>query len=132
MAPSPLPGTESFPPFPQVERVGVRLNRYDLTIEPFGDKMLHLLLVEDNHKLSTALKNGLEATNRVQVIHQCASGEAAQAFCLVAATEAVPGLFHKKRIFFTIAITPLFCYNPISSLSLNSALNENRFFSTRK
>lgn len=44
--------------------------------------MLNLLIVEDNHKLRTALKLGLEATGAVTVIHDCSSGEDALAFCL--------------------------------------------------
>lgn len=43
---------------------------------------MHLLLVEDNPKLRDALMRGLEATGRVRVIHACAQGEAALAFCL--------------------------------------------------
>ncbi|GAB4280353.1 MAG: response regulator transcription factor [Candidatus Promineifilaceae bacterium] len=44
--------------------------------------MLKLLIVEDNEKLRPALKNGLEATGAVQVIHATAAGEDALAFCL--------------------------------------------------
>jgi len=44
--------------------------------------MINLLLVEDNHKLRPALKQGLDATREVEVVHDCASGEAALAFCL--------------------------------------------------
>ncbi len=51
--------------------------------------MLKLLLVEDNHNLRTALKSGLEATGRVQVIGNCESGEAALEFCLQQAPEAI-------------------------------------------
>lgn len=51
--------------------------------------MLKLLLVEDNHNLRTALKSGLEATGRVQVIGHCESGEAALEFCLQQAPEAI-------------------------------------------
>lgn len=49
---------------------------------------MNLLLVEDNPKLRDALTRGLEATARVRVIHACAGGEAALAYCL--ATEKVP------------------------------------------
>lgn len=44
--------------------------------------MLDLLLVEDNEKLRTALKSGLEATGEVHVLGHCDSGEAALTFCL--------------------------------------------------
>jgi len=47
--------------------------------------MLNLLLVEDNEKLRSALKAGLEATGAVRVSHDCASGEAALTYCLEAA-----------------------------------------------
>lgn len=39
--------------------------------------MLHLLLVEDNAKLRSAMKVGLEATGEVSVQQDCASGEEA-------------------------------------------------------
>jgi DNA-binding NarL/FixJ family response regulator len=44
--------------------------------------MLTLLLVEDNEKLRPALEAGLMATGAVRVVHSCASGEAALAYCL--------------------------------------------------
>ena len=44
--------------------------------------LLNLLLVEDNARLRSALKTGLEATGDVSVIHDCDSGEAAVSFCL--------------------------------------------------
>jgi DNA-binding NarL/FixJ family response regulator len=44
--------------------------------------MLDLLLVEDNDNLRPALETGLAATGAVRVIHACASGEAALAYCL--------------------------------------------------
>ena len=44
--------------------------------------MLSLLLVEDNPKLRTALKSGLEDTGEISVIHACESGEEALDFCL--------------------------------------------------
>jgi DNA-binding NarL/FixJ family response regulator len=44
--------------------------------------MLKLLLVEDNAKLQSALRTGLEATGQVTVVHACASGEDALAYCL--------------------------------------------------
>jgi DNA-binding NarL/FixJ family response regulator len=44
--------------------------------------MLKLLLVEDNARLQSALRAGLEATGEVAVVHACASGEDALAYCL--------------------------------------------------
>jgi DNA-binding NarL/FixJ family response regulator len=44
--------------------------------------LLNVLLVEDNHKLRMALKTGLTATGKVNVCHDCDSGEAALAYCL--------------------------------------------------
>jgi DNA-binding NarL/FixJ family response regulator len=46
--------------------------------------MLNLLVVEDNDTLRPALTAGLEATRAVRVVHGCASGEAALAYCLEA------------------------------------------------
>ena len=46
--------------------------------------MLTLLLVEDNPNLRPALRAGLQYTGDVQVLHDCASGEEALAFCLSA------------------------------------------------
>ncbi len=46
--------------------------------------MIALLLVEDNKRLRSALRVGLEATGEIQVIHACGSGEDALAFCLQA------------------------------------------------
>jgi DNA-binding NarL/FixJ family response regulator len=51
---------------------------------PYAWDMLTLLLVEDNEKLRQALAAGLEATGQVRVVHDCASGEAALAFCVTA------------------------------------------------
>ena len=48
--------------------------------------MLTLLLVEDNPNLRPALQTGLQQTGQVQVLHACASGEEALAFCLGAET----------------------------------------------
>jgi len=53
--------------------------------------MLNLLLVEDNHRLRSALKAGLEAGKEVRVVYDCASGEEALDFCLSAAGEAAAG-----------------------------------------
>jgi DNA-binding NarL/FixJ family response regulator len=50
--------------------------------------MLKVMLVEDNHNLRSALQVGLEKTGRVQICHDCDSGEAALAFCL----ESPPGV----------------------------------------
>jgi len=44
--------------------------------------MLNLLLVEDNEKLRSALKSGLNGAGAVRVAHDCDTGEAALAFCL--------------------------------------------------
>jgi DNA-binding NarL/FixJ family response regulator len=44
--------------------------------------ILQLLLVEDNDRLRSALRSGLEATGDVQVVHSCSSGEEAFDFCL--------------------------------------------------
>jgi DNA-binding NarL/FixJ family response regulator len=44
--------------------------------------MITLLIVEDNHKLRSGLKKGLEATGASQIVHACGSGEEALAFCL--------------------------------------------------
>lgn len=44
--------------------------------------MLNLLIVEDNVKLRPALRAGLMATAKVQVLFDCDSGEAALSFCL--------------------------------------------------
>lgn len=46
--------------------------------------MIALLVVEDNQRLRTALRAGLEATGAVQVVHACGSGEEALGFCLQA------------------------------------------------
>ena len=60
--------------------------------------MVKLLLVEDNRKLRLALKAGLDETGAVQVVHDCASGEEALAYCLDALSKAseaaddLPGL----------------------------------------
>jgi DNA-binding NarL/FixJ family response regulator len=50
--------------------------------------MLNTLLVEDNDKLRRAMRAGLEATGKVTVIGDCASGEEA----LTAALEQPPGV----------------------------------------
>lgn len=44
--------------------------------------MLDVLLVEDNERLRPAVRVGLEATDKVRVIHDCASGEEALSYCL--------------------------------------------------
>lgn len=41
------------------------------------NKMLNLLLVEDNEKLRPALKTGLEGTGTLRVVHDCGTGEEA-------------------------------------------------------
>ncbi len=50
---------------------------------------MHILIVEDNEKLRPALKAGLEATGQVQVIADCASGEAALELCLQRPPQAI-------------------------------------------
>jgi DNA-binding NarL/FixJ family response regulator len=50
---------------------------------------MNLLLVEDNPNLREALARGLEATASVRVVHACARGEEALAFCLQAAPDAI-------------------------------------------
>lgn len=50
---------------------------------------MDLLLVEDNIKLNAALARGLEATTRVRVIHACARGQEALAFCTGQAPDAI-------------------------------------------
>lgn len=44
--------------------------------------MLRVLLVEDNEKLRSAMRRGLENTGDVAVVHACGSGEEALAYCL--------------------------------------------------
>ncbi len=51
--------------------------------------MFTVLLVEDNPKLRPALKMGLEATGKTQVIHDCDSGEGAMEFCLQQSPDAI-------------------------------------------
>jgi DNA-binding NarL/FixJ family response regulator len=51
--------------------------------------MLAVIVVEDNEKLRTALKGGLNATGKVRVVYDCASGEAALGFCLHTLPSAV-------------------------------------------
>jgi DNA-binding NarL/FixJ family response regulator len=51
--------------------------------------MLNLLLVEDNNKLRPALRSGLESTGRVDVVHDCDSGEGALAFCLASPPDVI-------------------------------------------
>ena len=47
------------------------------------------LIVEDNHKLRTALKTGLIDTGAIDIVHDCDSGEDALAFCLDTMPEAI-------------------------------------------
>ena len=51
--------------------------------------MLKLLVVEDNSRLRSALKSGLEATGIVQVTATCPSGEEALESCLEAPPESI-------------------------------------------
>jgi DNA-binding NarL/FixJ family response regulator len=50
--------------------------------------MLNLLLVEDNIKLSQALKSGLEGTGMIRVVYSCTSGEQALDYCLASMNAA--------------------------------------------
>ncbi len=73
--------------------IGLRLAKLQ------GEKMLNLLITEDNQKLRLALKSGLEETGAVRVVHGCASGEEALAYCLGDShmVSAVPLLHPKHR-----------------------------------
>ena len=51
--------------------------------------MLDLLLVEDNEKLSRALRAGLQATNAVRVVGEVTTGEEALTHCLDAPPDVV-------------------------------------------
>lgn len=51
--------------------------------------MIKLLIVEDNPKLRPALKSGLEATNEIQIVGDCESGEKAFEICLDNKVEAI-------------------------------------------
>ena len=50
---------------------------------------LRLLLVEDHDRLRGSLAAGLEATGAVCVVHACASGEEALAYCLARRPDAI-------------------------------------------
>jgi DNA-binding NarL/FixJ family response regulator len=60
-----------------------------LSLSDRGSELINLLLVEDNAKLRSALKSGLEATGEVRPVHDCDSGEAALEFCLAGPPAAV-------------------------------------------
>lgn len=60
--------------------------------------MLDLLLVEDNPKLRSGLKSGLEETGQVRVVHDCASGEEALAYCLDEASETSEDLLGQPHV----------------------------------
>lgn len=49
---------------------------------------LNILLIEDNPRLRSLLKTGLEASSSLRVIYSCASGEEALDYCLAALAEA--------------------------------------------
>ena len=51
--------------------------------------MLNILLVEDNPKLRPALKAGLKSTKKVEVVHDCDTGEAALEYCLQQSPDAI-------------------------------------------
>ena len=52
-------------------------------------KMINLLLVEDNEKLRPAMREGLEATGSVRVLHDCGSGEEALEYCMQRKPDAI-------------------------------------------
>jgi DNA-binding NarL/FixJ family response regulator len=54
--------------------------------------MIRTLIVEDNDRLRQALKRGLDASGKVQSVHDCASGEAALEYCLSCALQDSPVL----------------------------------------
>jgi len=51
--------------------------------------MLHLLIVEDNQKLRSALKIGLESGGAARVLYSCGRGEDALSYCLVQPPTAI-------------------------------------------
>jgi DNA-binding NarL/FixJ family response regulator len=51
--------------------------------------MINLLLVEDNEKLRPAMREGLEATGSVRVLHDCGSGEEALEYCMQRKPDAI-------------------------------------------
>ncbi|MEI7833468.1 MAG: response regulator transcription factor, partial [bacterium] len=51
--------------------------------------MYDILVVEDNARLRPALVSGLDATGKVRVLHSCASGEEALAWCRGHAPQAI-------------------------------------------
>ncbi len=52
--------------------------------------MLDLLIVEDNPRLAAALQTGFTATGQVAVLHTCATGEEALAWCLAQSAAGAP------------------------------------------
>ena len=52
--------------------------------------MLTLLIVEDNARLAAALQAGFAATGLVNVLHTCAAGEDALAWCLAQSAAGEP------------------------------------------
>lgn len=52
--------------------------------------MLDLLIVEDNPRLAAALQRGFAATGQVTVLHNCAAGEDALAWCLAQSAAGAP------------------------------------------
>jgi DNA-binding NarL/FixJ family response regulator len=50
---------------------------------------LDLLLVEDHERLRRSLAAGLEATGALRVVHACATGEAALAYCVAQPPQAI-------------------------------------------
>lgn len=51
---------------------------------------LNLLIVEDNPRLQAALVTGFAGLEKIRVVHACADGEGALAFCLDAASDGQP------------------------------------------
>ncbi len=51
--------------------------------------LIQILIVEDNHKLRTALHAGLKDTGQISVAHDCDSGEAALEYCLHSVPDAI-------------------------------------------
>lgn len=52
-------------------------------------KPIELLVVEDNHKLRSALISGLTDTGKITVVHDCDNGEDALLYCLSALPQAI-------------------------------------------
>jgi DNA-binding NarL/FixJ family response regulator len=66
--------------------------------------MIGLLIVEDNLKLRSALKSGLEATQEVKVLFACGSGEEALDYCLEANQKDNAELEHVQAILMDVQL----------------------------